>query len=487
MTDFPSAILPLFQAVPALADVFRSRDVWLVGGAVRDMLMGISPLDYDIVVRQGPEILSGEISRKTGVFFHKLGKNRQAVFRGHLADHTIDIVCLAGDSIESDLQLRDFTINAMAVELGSRLFIDPLNGQQDLADRSLRMVSRQAFFSDPLRLLRAYRFAATMNFEIELATQHAITAHIALIRRPAGERIREELVRLLAAPGAAGYLRKMGDSGLLYELFPELKDEMACTQNHHHRFDVLNHTFFSCRHLESFLNGNEMEADPVFQIAINGIDSRLKPILKLAMLLHDIGKPPTRSVDASGAVHFIGHETTGASMAESISKRLKLSNSDTDYLCSLVQNHLRPLLLYQAHQARSLTRKGIMRFFRALDTRTPDLLMMVLADICAKSERISEVEPSFSGFIADLLNLYFQDYVPRKNEAPLVTGRDLIALFGLSPSPAFKTILAAVEDARMSRSLAGREDALAMVRAWLASNEKETCWDRKKIDNPGVP
>jgi putative nucleotidyltransferase with HDIG domain len=471
MTDLSSAVPALFQAVPVLAVVSRNREAWLVGGAVRDLLRGLSPLDYDIVVRQDPEILAADISRDTGASFFRMGKNRQVVFRGQFRDHTIDIVPMAGDSIESDLRLRDFTINAMAIHLGSRTFLDPVGGQHDLESRTLRMVSDKAFQRDPLRMLRAYRFAATLDFIIEKKTETAVKAHSRLIRRPAGERVREELLRLLAAPGATGYLWQMKASGLLFDLFPELVDAKGCTQNRHHCFDVLDHTLFACRHLESFLNGRGTGTDPAFQLAINGIEDRLKPLLKLAMLLHDIGKPRTRSMDAAGSVHFFDHEKIGSQMAETISERLKFSNQDTDYLCSLIQNHLRPLLLYQAHQKQSLTRKGIIRLFRSLNTRIPDLLLMVLADICAKSEHACDVEPSFSGFIADLLKTYFQDYLPEIKKSPLVTGQDLITLFGLRPSPAFKTILDALEEARLSQTLSSRQDALALVQSLLQKGD----------------
>jgi poly(A) polymerase len=480
MTDFSADISALFQAVPALTAVSRTHEVYLVGGAVRDLLLGSTPFDYDIVVRQDPQALADAISRDMGAFFFKIGKGRQTVLRGRLKDHTLDLVPMAGGSIESDLRLRDFTVNAMAVHLGSQSFIDPLQGKQDLASRTLRMVSEQAFPSDPLRLLRAYRFAAALNFEIEKKTESAIKIHSRLIRRPAGERIREELIHLLAAPGSAGYLRKMKGSGLLFDLFPELMDERACTQNHHHCFDVLEHTLSACRHLDFILNGKGIETDPAIRMAIEGINGRRKPVLKLAMLLHDIGKPRTRSMDAAGAVHFFGHEKIGAGMAEAITSRLKFSNPDAHYLRDLIENHLRPVLLYQAHQRRLLTRKGIVRLFGSLNDRTPDLLIMALADARAKTEKACDMDPSFPAFIAELTKTYFQDYLPRKSKPPLITGRDLITLFGLQPSSMFKSILATVEEARLSQTLAGRQDAIAMVHAWLASNEKEIFRNRKK-------
>jgi poly(A) polymerase len=467
--DTASAISALFNALPVLDFVSRTREAYLVGGAVRDLLMGKIPTDYDIVVPEDPSALANSISGTGGSFF-KMGKNRQAVLRGQFKNHTIDLVRMEGGSIESDLRLRDFTINAMAIRLDNRSILDPMQGQKDLVNKTIRMVSEQAFLHDPLRLLRSYRFAATLDFVIETKTESAIKAHGHLITRPAGERIREELIKLLAAPCAGGYLKKMSDSGLLFKLFPELSPELACTQNRHHRFNVLDHTLNACRHLDSFLIGKQIETNPSLLTAIKSIDSRLKPLMKLAMLLHDIGKPLTRSVDPAGAVHFRGHENKGAELANGIFNRLKFSSNDRGYLCLLIQNHLRPVLLYQAHQNQTLTRKGIVRLFRSLDAHAPDLLIHALADDCAKGGKACDRDPSFSGFIEDLLKCYFQDFMPRKKEKALISGQDLIAQFGLKPSPTFKTILEVVEEARLLQTLASREDALALVKSWLLSN-----------------
>jgi putative nucleotidyltransferase with HDIG domain len=462
-----SNIFSLLQSIPMLAAA-SVHDAYLVGGAVRDMLLGISPIDYDIVVPDDPQALSDAISRNTGASFFKMGKNRQTVLRSHIHAHTIDIVRMAGRSIEIDLRLRDFTINAMALHLNSRLLLDPMKGREDMATRTIRMVSEQAFPNDPLRLLRTYRFAATLNFEIEKETEAAIKTHSQLIRQPAGERIREELIRLLNTPCAAAYLHKMRESGLLFGLFPEIEKASGCSQNAYHRFDVLDHTLSACRHIESILNDMWIE-DSAFRTAI---PECMKSILKLAVLLHDIGKPQTRSVDANGSVHFIGHEKIGAEISADIASRLKLSNSDADYLSVLIRNHLRPLLLYRAHQNQSLTRKGIIRLFRSLKLHTPDLLLMALADARAKTDKACEEDFSIYGFITDIIKLYFQDYLPQKNQVPLITGHDLISQFGLQPSPAFKIIIDTVEEARLSQTLCDRSEALSLVRAWIADHEK---------------
>ena len=467
-TDLSADISAFYHAIPVLSTYSEVHDIYLVGGAVRDMLLSNSPLDYDIVVSGDPQVFVDAVSQDMGVSFFKLGKNRQVVYRGKIGSYTLDIVPMAGGSIASDLYLRDFTINAMAVHLGHQVPIDPLNGQADLAERTIRMVSEQAFVNDPLRLIRAYRLAATLNFEIETETKTAIQTHSRLISKPAGERIREELFRLLNTPCASGILRKMKDSGLLFEIFPEIRNTSGCTQNEHHTFDVLEHTLWACHHLEAILNGDGADA-VMFQAAIA---APKWPVLKLAMLLHDIGKPSTRTMDDSGSVHFYGHEKAGAQMASDIALRLKLSNSDSEYLRELIRNHLRPLFLYQAHQTRTLTRKGIVRLFRAMKDDMPDLLAMVLADIRAKTDKSDDADPAFCDFVVNLLKLYGEDYLPRQKQAPLITGQDLMIHFGLQPSAEFKIILEAVEEGRLSHELSDREMALAWVQEWLAVHEK---------------
>ena len=463
-----SAITPLYQAIPVLQTLSETHEIYLVGGAVRDMLLGICPPDYDIVTTAEPQVLVHAISQDTGTSFFKLGKNRQMVYRGKIGAYTLDIASMAGDSILSDLRLRDFAINAMAVHLGNRLLLDPLSGQVDLAERKIRMVSEQAFINDPLRLLRAYRFAATLNFEIGESTKAAIQIHGRRISGPAGERTREELLRLLNTPCAARSLKNIKETGLLFHIFPELKDTSGCTQNEHHAFDVLDHTLWACHHLDTILHEDRAE-NKVFQAAV--VD-RKRPLLKLAMLLHDIGKPATRTEDGNGSVHFFGHESIGAQMAAEVALRLKLSRTDSDYLLELIRNHLRPLLLYQAHQTRSLTHKGIIRLFQAMKEHTPDLLAMVLSDIRAKTDAAEDTNPFFTEFVENLLKQFLEDYLPRQKQRPLLTGRDLIDHFGLQPSTEFKTVLEAVEEARLSHDLSSREQAFAWVQEWLTTKEK---------------
>lgn len=482
--DFSSAVSTLFELIPELYDFSRHQDIYLVGGAVRDILLGRTPTDYDLVVSVDPEIIARRISSASDFHFFKMGKNRQTVFRGKHKNLTLDFVRMAGDSIEADLLVRDFTINAMAFHLGRRSFLDPLKGRADLEKGILRMVSDEIFMDDPLRLLRTYRFAAALNFDIEHRTETSVRTHRHLMNRPSGERIREELLLLMRTPSAAGYLRKMSDSGLLFDLFPEMIDEAGCMQNHHHAFNVLEHTLSACNHMDLYLNGMGMNMLLPFELAVHSIHDSLKPFLKLAMLLHDSGKPLTRTVHKDGSVHFLGHEKIGAQMADGISSRLKFSNYESGYLRLMILHHLRPSLLFQSHQNQSLTRKGMIRLFRSVNQHTPDLLLMALADFCAKTEHPADMDRSFFSFIAELLEIYFDDYVLRKNEERLISGHDLITVFGLTPSPVFKIILEAAEEAWLSQTISTRQEALTWIHSWLNAHEKTDFKELKMIDNP---
>lgn len=454
-----------------LADISAEFETYLVGGAVRDILMGRTPVDFDVAVTGNPEEIAKKITKKEGVFF-TLGKNRQEVHRCMLHNQAIDIVRLQGDTIESDLLQRDFTINAISLRLKDSSIIDPLEGRKDLENKTIRMVSEHAFTSDPLRMLRAYRFEANSGFNMEDNTLSAIKKHSRLIRHSAGERIREELIKLLSEANAAEYLRKMSDSELLFEIIPELKEEIDCSQNTHHKFDVWNHTLNTCCHLEELLNGKENIMNETLQQAVQSIENHDKPLLKLAALLHDVGKPVTRSVDEKNITHFYGHEKKGADLSAAILSRLKFSGRDTDYMVTVIKEHLKPVHLYKSHKKQYLNRKNITRFFRRENTLTPDILIHSMADAWAKTDLIEDKDESFYGFVTDILNLYFQDFTSRKKESPLINGNDLKVIFGLSPSPAFKSILDAVEDARLSHEISSRESALDMVRELLLAEQK---------------
>ena len=436
-------------------------DGYIVGGSIRDILLGRSPTDYDFAVPGNPQKFAALVAAKTGGHLVEIGKAGRQILRVVSPQHVVDVALMSGPTIESDLNQRDFTIDALAYHLSSGELIDPLNGRTDLSLKQVRMVSGNIFSKDPIRLLRAYRIAALLGFSIEARTAAAVRDGAALIQQSAGERIRAELFTLFEVPQSYPYLIQMADSGLLSAVFPEMIALRGCRQNEHHAHDVFDHTLQSYHHLER-LTREFSVTQPSSGVAEDAFMSDgAAGMLKCAVLLHDIGKPPARTVAADGSVHFYGHAKKSANMADAIGSRLKFSRRQKQFLDVIIRNHMRPLSLFTARRNNSLTPRGLARFYVKCGDNAPFLLLHALADI--QSKRNDPDNAGFKLFVRDLLQGYFTDFKPIQAKPPLITGADLIKEFNLTPSPRFKKILAAVEEVRLSQQLTTREEALELV------------------------
>ncbi len=460
--------LTVFEKYPFLSVLkslsFKDEPIYLVGGCVRDLLLGHDPEDFDLAVAGNPKRLAEKLAARLNGSTFKLGKNKTIVYRVMAGTHLLDVAQLVGDGIESDLRHRDFTVNAMALDMNGVHLIDPCNGVADIRNHRIKMVSKNAFINDPLRMLRAYRFAACLNFAIDDGTTDAIGRHAGQITASAVERIKTEFFKLIATPISLPHLMAMQKSGLLFAIFPELGDMAGCLQNRHHEFDVMEHTWRAYQVLEQALNGQLSGLPPEIKQVISQWSATEKILFKCAMLFHDVGKPRTRTVTESGDVHFFEHEAVGAKMARDMCLRLKCANTETGFIESVITHHLRPLMLFIAYQNGTLTRKGITRFFLACGPLTPFVLMHVLADISGKNRGgFAELDPCLSAFVTRLFNQYHESFQPVQRQPRLVTGQDLMNLFGLHPSPLFKVILLDVEEARLSGDIHTREDGLKLA------------------------
>ncbi|MGE0084963.1 MAG: CCA tRNA nucleotidyltransferase [Desulfococcaceae bacterium] len=448
------------------------KGAYLVGGAVRDLLLGRKPGDYDIAVTEDAEKFARQLAASMRASFVPLGKPGQIIYRVAAKDGCFDICPLNGLSVEADLKRRDFTVNALGYSLENGSIIDCTGGMRDLGQKRIRMVSEKAFTDDPLRLLRTFRMAAALDFEIGSETLAAVCKHADRIRTSAGERIHAEIMKLFAAPCSHTCLDLMAKNGLLSAVIPEMQSLKGCTQNRFHSFDVLDHTLKTYAFLEKLICG-EILPDISRQIPV---DSSTIPRIKLSALLHDIGKPATRSTDAGGSVHFYGHDKQGAEIADGILSRLKCSGQEKDFVCFMIRSHLRPLLLFRAEQSGSLSQKAVIRFFMKCGEYTPLLLLHALADDRAKSEIPETGE--FESFARNILSQWLGDFQLRKKEPPLITGHDLIREFGLTPSPEFKKILNIVETARLGGNIRTREESLKFAKG---------CVPRDGSYFPGTP
>lgn len=443
--------------------------IYLVGGTVRDLLAGRPPKDMDLAVAGDVRRMAGGIAEKTGGRVIDLGKKGFDVIRVAGPDLTVDITPLAQASIEANLRQRDFTINAMAVDVKTRRLLDCTGGLADLQQKRIRMVSPAAFENDPARLVRAYRMAATFHFTISARTRDAIGACRHLVGTVAGERIWAELFNLFNAANASASLADMADSGLLTAIFPELRPAIGCTQNRHHQFDVFDHSLRVVGSLERLLSGPEgLSTDP--QTVTRQVElSDRTAMLKYAALLHDVGKPAVRQVDPSGRVRFFGHAAESAAIAAGIGDRLKLSNRQRRVADALIRHHLRPLFLFLSSEKGCLGERGRVRFFNRCGRLTLPIIVHTMADIMAKAEVLGDRDQRFIRFSRRLVGAY-QEYAARRASGPrLIDGNDLIAVFDLTPSPRFKFILKQVEERRLSAELTTRDQAIQWVRAHLSS------------------
>lgn len=440
---------------------------YIVGGSVRDMLLDRIPVDYDIAVRENPEKFARQIAANVNGRIVAIGKARQTIIRVVSADHIFDVTPINGVSIEADLMQRDFTVNAVAYSLSSGNIIDVTGGIADIENHKVRMVSPNVFKKDPIRLFRAFRMGACLNFTIEPATMSAVRSNAALIQNAAGERIREELIRLLQTANSFHFLKQMVTTGLLFALLPEMKALQGCLQNRYHSHDAFQHTMTAYERLESIVNGTDPFLSHCKGRYFAGFKNGQLPLLKWAMLLHDLGKPATRTIDKSGAVHFYGHARKSALMAAAICRRLRFSNHDVHFVDFIIRAHLRPLSLFTLRRPESSRLTSATRFFMKCGKFTPFLLLHALADHKGKNE--TEGSAPFQSFIADLLNVYFGSYRTIRKDPPLISGHDLINDFGLTPSPLFKKILGRVEEARLSKTIKSRPEAYRMVEKLLTT------------------
>lgn len=446
-----------------------NRKAWLVGGAVRDILLGETPLDLDIVSADNAFQYAQELASKLDTISIKLGKDPHTIYRIVSPEFVFDVADLNGPSIKQDLYQRDFCINAIAWELPQGDMIDCTNGLKDIEKRMIRMVADTTFRRDPIRLLRAFRLACTLNFQIEKNTLAAIKKEAHLIKTAAAERIQTELLKILNTPNCTETIITMKTTGVLENILPEVTELERCHQNHHHDFDAYHHTIFALLALEKFLGDLTLIFEQK-QILLKTAKFTRKPEhLKLAMLLHDIGKPTSRTITSDDQVHFYDHEKKSAQMADQVSRRLALSNIQRTYITSIIRYHLYPMLLFLEQQKGHLTQRAIIKLFRKTKAVSLDLLLHAAADFVGKKPSNDPIKAAsdFICFIQKILEYYHDYFEPALKRPPFLTGKDLIKDFGLTPSPLFKIILDRIEEGRLTGQLGSKVDAIRWTKSFL--------------------
>jgi len=459
-------------------------DLYVAGGAVKDCLLGTPAADVDIVFPPGRENVAALFAGRTGaarVAFREGEPDRsteRVVLREGDDPPVFDFTLRRGFSVEEDLSLRDFTVTAMALPLDALIegdvsrLVDPFGGHADLRDGRIRVVSDGSFRRDPLRLLRAFRLAAELGFRIESATIERIVRDRELLAGVSGERVRDEIFRILRINPCRPVIEAMDRAGLLDEVFPGTAAMKGIEQNGYHALDVWSHTMLCLEELEKIFTNPVLEfgdaaGDFPDYLAGGFVRGRSRAaLLKLATLLHDAGKPGKASRGAAGETHFYGHAAAGGPVVEAVADRLRLATAERDYLNLLVSSHMH--LVHLTAQP-SWTKKSVLHFFRKYGENYRALLLLFAADTRATvgpkmtPGRIRRIRET----LAEILRLYEEDLGPRLREPPLISGSELMERFGLEPGPLVGEILGQVEEARLEGRLRDREAALVYAAGLL--------------------
>ena len=464
----------------ALPEPLRALSVtedrcWLVGGALRDRLLGRPTNDYDVVVEGRPGPLARRLARGVNGHAFKLSEGF-SVWRVVSREHTwhLDLLPMNGRSIEDDLAGRDLTINAIAQPLDGGPLVDPFNGVADLRERRLRMVASGTFVLDPLRTLRVARLACELDFSIDPATAAAAAAAAPGLTAVAPERVFAEIKRIVCAERVVDGLGLMDELEITPVVLPELSALHRVEQSPYHHLDVHEHTLAVLervieleREPQSAL-GEQAEAVGRFLGQPLANELTRWQALRFGALLHDVAKPATRRLGEGGRVTFLEHDSAGAQMAAAILGRLRASERLTEHVASVTRHHLQ--LGFLVHEV-PLSRRAIYRYLRECAPVQVDVTVLSVADrLATRGVGSEEAIAKHLQLAAQLMEegLRWVSDPPR----PPVRGDDLADALGLTPGPELGWLLAELEAASFAREIASREEAVARARELLGTSHR---------------
>ena len=478
---------------------------FFVGGVIRDSIISsdthkLGNGDIDIAI-EGDALREGK----------KMAQALGGVYVELDAKHDICRVVLKTDSeqtyfdltssnygITTDLEDRDFTLNAMALNIehvetyNQRHFfnitnlLDPFGGLKDIENRVIKSVSKTSIINDPIRTLRAIRIGQRFRFQINEETSEQIKNSSDLINNVSNERIRDELLRMFSMSGTAESLRAMDDFGILDKIFPEISESKCMLQPAEHFWPVFDHLIETVSKLEKILQNEgsdktepedfALELIPHFdnqeehfgQIVGDG-QTRLT-LCKLACLLHDIAKPATRTIDNNERIRFLGHDKKGSEMTEVILKRLRFSRAATSIVAAQVRQHLRPSQM--APNGELPSKKAMYRYYRDLGEESIDNLFLNMADyMAARGPLLQKNEwKTHCEIINHIILGRVAEKKPRKQER-LVTGHDIMDRLRLSPGPHIGFLIEEVTESYVEGIVTTKEEAMELVRKLVESGD----------------
>lgn len=442
------------------------NNLYIVGGTLRDEIIGEKINDYDFVTLDNADKISKLVADKIGGAYIPYGAEKgtyRVVFKGYIMDFTN----MKGKDIYEDLLHRDFSFNSMAMRLidyfDTRYLIDPYGGLNDIKNKTVRNVADFVFDEDPLRMLRAIRFASIYGYDIDENTKKLIKEKAVLIKSVSSERIMHEIYIILKSKNAYKYIKLMDELTLFDSIFPEVANMKDIGKCYYHVLDAWNHSIKTVEEYEEIINRMDFPIN-----ATNIINEYLKKelsygnyikdILKLACLFHDIGKPNSIYIDINNHMHFYNHDIKGERVMSGIVKRMKMGKKESVLVKKIILSHMRPLSLY----VNGMTNKSLFKFFSDLKDDAIGCLLISEADVIAtrkSANRYKEAE-QYRIFILKVLLKYI-DY--KKTETPYLTPLDIIINFDLKDNKLLKQILYELRKNQFYGEIKNKEDAIKFV------------------------
>jgi poly(A) polymerase len=472
--------------------------VYLVGGAVRDQVMRLQSRDLDFVVQKDAISLGRKVADVSNGAFYVLDAERgSARVLVNVDDEnlTLDFANFRGDNLEGDLSQRDFSVNALALDLNDpEKIIDPLNGRDDIESKIIRVCSIATFKDDPVRILRAVRFSFQLGFRIDSTTERELRSSVSLLANSTIERLRDELFYILGGSKPSLSIAILENFGILPYLLPELVPLVHFSQSSHHAHDTWEHTLtvldYCEQILDSFLQQGKKEIENCFLRSaakelqpfksnlkrnfiepINSLRS-FRSIFIFAALYHDVGKPATRSEDDNG-IHFVNHEIVGAEMARDRARTLALSNEEIQFIKTIIHNHMR---IHPLAKAEKLDfRKAAYHYFLAAGRAGVADCLFSLADLLSTYE--DRMDPSRweagKKMCTFLLDAWFNHYPEWIKPPLLINGDEMQSKFHLEPGPLIGRLLAKLEEAQASGNVKSLTEAHIFIKSILSGTQEE--------------
>lgn len=439
-----------------LSNLSKENEIalFLVGGYIRDLILGVHRRDYDFTLPREASPFISSIEKTLRLRFFKIGREEMGTltYRFIKEDMSVDLTFFQGRTIEEDLRRRDFTINAIAFSLWNETLHWVEGALEDIGKRIIRTTSNRSIDQDPLRMLRAIRYLCTLNgFIMDKSLKEELTLKREQVGKLPGERIKMELNQILLSPQPEIGMRSLYEMRLLFSLLPDLKGLENLGQNEHHHLNVLSHTLLM---IEKISWASEWIVQNKKKILLTPED-RLS--LYYAALFHDLGKQDTYTKDEQGRVHFYHHESFSCQRAQRIMERLRFSNLMRNKILRLIQHHMRILnLSYETKEA------ALKRLVNQMADETPLLVILTLADKEASRGILSiQIDEMVEGHCFRILELFDEKEII--HPPLLITGHDVTAL-GYPPGPRIGEILDFIREKQIGGEIKTREEALEILK-----------------------